>query len=65
VAVSGDGGVVVSGGWDRVVCVWDGGSGQLRHRLEGHKDRVLGVAVSGDGKVVVSGGWDGKVLVWK
>jgi hypothetical protein len=66
VAVSGDGRVVVSGGSDGVVCVWDGGSGQLRHRLEGHKwGGVTGVAVSGDGRVVVSGGIDGKVLVWK
>jgi WD40 repeat protein len=63
--VSGDGGVVVSGGDDGVVCVWNGGSGALRHRLEGHKGVVLGVAVSGDGRVVVSGGSDGKVLVWK
>jgi WD40 repeat protein len=56
---------VVSGGDDRVVCVWDGGSGALRHRLEGHKGGVWGVAVSGDGGVVVSGDWDGKLSVWK
>jgi hypothetical protein len=56
VAVSGYGRVVVSGGRDGVVCVWDGRSGALRHRLEGHKGWVWGVAVSRGGRVVVSGG---------
>ena len=64
VAASRDGGVVVSGGKDGQVLVWDGVSGQLRHRLEGHRGGVLGVSVSGDGGVVVSGGSDGQVLVW-
>ncbi|MBA2227227.1 WD40 repeat domain-containing protein [Thermogemmata fonticola] len=64
VSVSGDGGVVVSGGDDGQVLVWDGKSGKLRHRLEGHKGEVWGVSVSGDGGVVVSVGRDGQVLVW-
>jgi WD40 repeat protein len=64
VAASQDGRVVVSGGSDGVVCVWDGRSGQLRRRLEGHKGGVNGVAVSGDGGVVVSGSADGTVRVW-
>ncbi|MCX8140765.1 MAG: hypothetical protein N3E46_13885 [Gemmataceae bacterium] len=64
VAASRDGGVVVSGGKDGQVLVWDGVRGQLRHRLEGHRGGVLGVSVSGDGGVVVSGGSDGQVLVW-
>ncbi|MEJ5277344.1 MAG: serine/threonine-protein kinase, partial [Thermogemmata sp.] len=54
VAVSGDGGVVVSGDLYQVL-VWDGVSGQLRHRLEGHEGWVKCVSVSGDGGVVVSG----------
>jgi hypothetical protein len=64
VAVSGDGGVVVSGGSDKTVRVWDVGSGRLLHTLEGHTDWVRGVAVSGDGRVVVSGGDDRTVRVW-
>jgi len=57
--------VVVSGGEDGQVLVWDGVSGQLRHRLEGHEGGVSGVSVSADGGVVVSGGEDKAVRVWK
>ncbi|MEJ5276285.1 MAG: hypothetical protein WHU94_10275 [Thermogemmata sp.] len=64
VAASRDGRVVVSGGGDGQVLVWDGKSGELRHRLREHKGEVYGVAVSGDGGVVVSVGRDGQVLVW-
>ncbi|MCX8138217.1 MAG: hypothetical protein N3E46_00850, partial [Gemmataceae bacterium] len=61
----GDGGVVVSGGGYGQVLVWDGVSGQLRHRLEGHEGGVSGVSVSADGGVVVSGGEAKAVRVWK
>ena len=64
VSVSGDGGVVVSGGEDGLVLVWDVASGKLRHTLAGHRGAVQSVSVSGDGRVVVSGGKDGQVLVW-
>ena len=62
--------IVVTGGRDEDVCVWDAGTGGRRARFRGHFDEVLGVAclppgagAAGKGRVV-SAGLDGTVRCW-
>jgi WD40 repeat protein len=64
VALSADGGRVVSGSDDGTVRVLDGSSGECVRELRGHTRRVNSVALSADGGLVVSGSFDGTVLVW-
>jgi WD40 repeat protein len=64
VAVSRDGGTVVSGGEDCVVRCWTRQGGNADSPLITHKGWVNAVAVSGAGDTVVSGGWDGAVRRW-
>jgi WD40 repeat protein len=64
VALSGDGDIVASGGWDGSVRVFDSAHGQLQHTLHGHTGAVWGVALSGDGRWLASGGVDGTVRLW-
>ena len=40
------------------IFLWDPESGKLRHRLQGHKDRVGCVAFSPDGRLIASGAHD-------
>jgi WD40 repeat protein len=64
VAISRDGGTVVSGSSDATVRVWDAASGELRKTLEGHSDDVYAVAISRDGGTIVSQDDSGKSLAW-
>jgi len=57
--------VVVSGGSDRKVYVWDRCSGKNRFALKGHKDWVLSLALSPSGDALAScGGTDETVRLW-
>ncbi|KAG5731784.1 hypothetical protein E4T56_gene1568 [Termitomyces sp. T112] len=64
VAFSPDGMHIVSGSWDRTVCVWDALTGAEQLKLAGHTDGVNSVAFSPDGMHIVSGSWDKNVFVW-
>ncbi|MEQ8791495.1 MAG: caspase family protein [Pirellulaceae bacterium] len=44
--------------------LWDGPSGRLLKRLQGHSDMVQCVAISPDGKRAITGGWDAKAILW-
>ena len=63
VALSGDGGTLVSGSSDNTIKVWDLGTGACR-TLEGHAGAVYSVALSGDGRTLVSAGWYNPIEVW-
>lgn len=56
--------MLVSGGHDNTVRVWDAGSGELVKVLRGHGRWVRGCVVSNNGRSVVSAGYDGAARFW-
>jgi WD40 repeat protein/sterol desaturase/sphingolipid hydroxylase (fatty acid hydroxylase superfamily) len=64
VAISSDGGRIVSGSEDGLVKVWDAATGHETMTCTGHTRPVCGVALSPDGHCLVSGSQDRTVRVW-
>ncbi|KAI7873979.1 guanine nucleotide-binding protein subunit beta-2-like 1 [Lichtheimia hyalospora FSU 10163] len=56
--------VIVSGGWDKIVKVWDLTKLKLRTNFIGHNGYVNTVTVSPDGSLCASAGKDGVVMLW-
>jgi WD40 repeat protein len=56
--------IIVSGGDDNYVRLWDPDAGRETHALEGHEGLVCAVAVSADGKRVASASLDLTVRLW-
>jgi guanine nucleotide-binding protein subunit beta-2-like 1 protein len=56
--------LIITGGWDKVVKVWNLTSCQLKHTLVGHKGYVNTVTISPDGSLCASGGEDGTAMLW-
>jgi WD40 repeat protein len=55
----------ITGGHDRVICVWQADNGALLQRMEGvHASWVLGLAVKSDGCAFASASGDRTVGVW-
>ena len=50
-------GIIVSGDDDGVIVVWQP-NGDVRHRLDGHSDKIRGVAISPNGRFILSSGWN-------
>jgi len=63
-AVSPDGKRFVSGGYDKMVKVWDAGTGAELMTLRGHTGAIESVAFSPDGRRIVSGSRDKTIKVW-
>jgi WD40 repeat protein len=65
VAVSPDGSLLVSGGADATLRVWDPSGGRLLRVLANHGDRVNALAWSPDGRYLASAGRDRTVRIWQ
>jgi WD40 repeat protein len=63
-AISKDGAKLAAGGTDRIVRVFDIGSGKLEHAVENHADWILGLAFTPDAKAIVTGSRDKTAKVW-
>jgi len=65
VAVSPDGHLLASGGFDNSVMLWDLATGQaLGSPLSGHSDNVHSLAFSPDGRLLASGSSDDTIVLW-
>ncbi|MFF3566936.1 protein kinase [Nocardia jiangxiensis] len=64
-ALSADGSFVVTGGWDRLVRVWDVDSGRCLQTLEGHQAALSQVAPARDGSVLATVDLDSCLRVWE
>ena len=56
--------IIVSGGWDKLVKVWNLTNCKLRTNLVGHTGYINTVTVSPDGSLCASGGKDGVAMLW-
>jgi len=56
--------LVISGGWDKVVKVWNFRELKIKDNLYGHTGYVNTVTVSPDGSLCASGGKDGVAMLW-
>jgi hypothetical protein len=64
-AITPDGRVMIAGGWDGVVRLYDVQSGQCLNTLNGHSRPVLAVDLTPDGRFAVSVCRDETVLFWE
>ncbi len=64
IAFSPQGNRLVSSGSDRLVRIWDIGTGQELHQLSGHSADVTSIAFTPDGEAVLTGSYDGTIRLW-
>ncbi|MBW4504100.1 MAG: caspase family protein [Scytonema hyalinum WJT4-NPBG1] len=64
IAFSPDGQMIVSGGEDRTVRLWDLQGNPIGQPFRGHENDVTSVAFSPDGQMIVSGSFDNTVRLW-
>ncbi len=63
-ALSADGELLASGGFDATARLWETGTGRLLATLRGHTAPITAVAISGDGRLLASVSDDATVRVW-
>jgi WD40 repeat protein/uncharacterized caspase-like protein len=64
VAFSPDGQQVLSGSDDNQLILWDGASGQIVRRFDGHSGSITAVSFSSDGERVLSASGDRTLKIW-
>ena len=64
VAFSDNASILASGGYDKMVRLWDVSTGKLIDTLAGHQYAVLKVEFSPSGDILVSGGSNGNIYYW-
>jgi WD40 repeat protein len=65
VSFSPDGKALATGGADRVVRLWDAGTGKLKKEFKGHRNAVTAVAFSPDGARLISAALDHTIRLWR
>ncbi len=63
-AITPDGHLSVTGGWDRTVRAWDVATGTCLRTFTGHTDQVSAVALTPDGRLAASCAEDRTVRLW-
>jgi WD40 repeat protein len=63
-ALTADGRLLVTGGNDGILRVWQLATGELGAELPGHKELIDATAVTADGRLAASASWDGTARVW-
>ncbi|CAM9253028.1 unnamed protein product [Chrysoparadoxa australica] len=56
--------LVVSGGFDEVVKLWDPRSGRCIRTINAHSDPVTAIDFNEEGSEIVSGSYDGLIRIW-
>ncbi|XP_071065088.1 WD repeat-containing protein 88 [Dasypus novemcinctus] len=59
-----DSSLLVSGGFDKTVAIWDVGEGYRKLSLKGHSDWVMDVAISSNKKWILSASKDSTIRLW-
>eukprot|EP00505_MAST-04D_sp_SCG-Rhode-Island_P001653 Stramenopile-MAST_4_protein_1653 len=57
-------GNIIAGGVDGCVHMWDSNTQRIKHKMTGHKQKVLTVKFSTTGKAVISGSSDRTIKLW-
>jgi hypothetical protein len=55
---------MVTGSYDRMLCLWDLKTGIMLKKMEGNRHEVRALAVSRDGQLIASGGDKGEIIIW-
>jgi WD40 repeat protein len=55
---------MVTGSWDKTLCLWDLETGVVLKKMEGHSNAALALAVSRDGQMIASGDSNGEIIGW-
>ncbi|UBF23874.1 hypothetical protein K9N68_19185 [Kovacikia minuta CCNUW1] len=63
-AMSADGQILVSGGDDKAIKIWDLKTGQLRKTLQSDSGKIRAVAIAPNAKTIVTGSADHMVRIW-
>lgn len=63
-AISHNGQLLVTGGQDASIQLWDLTRGDLVQTLHGHSDQVIALAISRDGTTLFSSAADGEIMSW-
>jgi WD40 repeat protein len=63
-AISSDGKILVSGGEDKAIKIWDLQTGELKKILQSDSGVINTLAISPDGKTIVSGSGDRMIRIW-